>query len=98
MKYATWKVSFKNSTTEGTSPDPVVSEQGQYIEGILVLDNFITAGYTSDDINVSELEEWDFTEITQDQFLSLAINENPKATLDSDGKVDFHTPPLQEYK
>lgn len=88
MKYATWNLSFQNAIY-GTGPEQSIAEQGfqasagwsmgEVSEGAKVL-GYFTGSPTG-------LDEWNFTEITQDQALEFAKAIDSTAYLTDEGLI-----------
>ena len=71
----------------GTTPELQISSSGLTAEGsFTTIDNKI-AGYIFGDENLNGLEKWQVTEITKEQFLTLAQEVNPAAELNPNGTL-----------
>lgn len=88
MKYATWNLNFANAEY-GTGPEMSVSEQGFFAEGAWtageVADGSLILGYY--DGNPTNLQPWNFTEVTQEQALAFAQAIDATAFLLEDGTI-----------
>lgn len=91
MRYATWRLNWEPDEHYGSGPEPVISVRGGSAEGV-----FYTAGvhdpivgYVYGDISLSELDKWNFVEITAAEALTLAQQQNAEATLDAEGRILF---------
>lgn len=70
MKYATWKVYFPEGSTEGSTADQEIVKRGGEANGMFAIDNeFIIFGRYSDDSDISGLEQWEFTPLSEEQAL-----------------------------
>jgi hypothetical protein len=72
MKYATWKVYFPANSNEGYTPEPIIRERGGTAEGAVETSDLIV-GYISNNADLTNLEQYEATEITQQEALDLAI-------------------------
>ena len=91
MKYATWKVYFPVNSNEGYTPEPIIRERGGTAEGVIGTNNLMV-GYISDNADLSNLEQYEAIEITQQQALNLAIEFNPNCSMGNDGRINFPKP------
>jgi hypothetical protein len=88
MNYATWKLNFTNSNY-GTGPEPSIVEQGGTAEGSFA-EGDITKGarilgyFTGEP---TEVEAWEFTEITQQEALDFVLALDDTAYLAEDGRI-----------
>lgn len=93
MRYATWKVYFPAGSNEGYTPEPIIRERGGTAEGAIGTNNLMV-GYISDNADLSNLEQYEAIEITQQQALDLAIEFNPNCSMGNDGRINFPKPSL----
>jgi len=93
MKYATWKVYFPANSNEGYTPEPIIRERGGTAEGA-VGTNELIVGYVSDNADLTNLEQYDVKEITQQQALNLATQFNPDCYMGDDGKLNYPKPTI----
>jgi hypothetical protein len=90
MKYATWILDFSDPKY-GTGPEQSVYEQGENAQGAMP-EGDITAGakilgyFTGE---LTGLEVWSFTEVTQDEALAFAVTINSTAYFAEDGTIQF---------
>ena len=91
MRYATWKVYFPANSNEGYTPEPIIRERGGTAEGAIETNDLIV-GYISDNADLSNLEQYEINEITQQQALDLAIQFNPGCYMGDDGKINYPKP------
>ena len=88
MKYATWTV----SQPEGTTPEPLIRSRGGQALGGLMLDANTVLGYVWNDVDLTGLDAWNFTEKTQEQALTLAQALNLECFLADDGTIQAPPP------
>jgi hypothetical protein len=91
MKYATWKVYFPANSNEGYTPEPIIRERGGTAEGAVETSDLIV-GYISNNADLTNLEQYEATEITQQEALDLAIQFNPACYMGDNGKINFPKP------
>lgn len=91
MKYATWKVYFPVNSNEGYTPEIIIRERGGTAEGA-VETNGLIVGYISNNADLTNLEQYEATKITQQEALDLAIQFNPACYMGDDGKINFPKP------
>jgi len=83
MKYATWTI----SRPEGSTPEPLIRSRGGQASGGLMLDSETVLGYVWNDVDLSGLDKWNFTEKTHIQALGLAQALNPQCFFGDDGTI-----------
>jgi len=88
MKYATWKIYFPTNSNEGYTPEPIIRERGGTAEGGLAT-NTLIIGYVSDNADLTNLEQYEATEITQQQALNLAKEFNADCYLNDNGRINY---------
>jgi hypothetical protein len=93
MKYVTWKIYFPTNSNEGYTPESTIRERGGTAEGGLSTENLII-GYVSDNADLTNLEQYEVTEVTQEQALNLAKQFNADCYLSDDGKINYPKPTL----
>lgn len=81
MRYAKWNIVFEESL--GTHPNELT--------GSFFINNTSLAGYIPDDLNISDYSQWSLTEITSDEFLSLALSVNTTSRLE-EGVLVYEIP------
>lgn len=88
MKYATWTI----SRPEGSTPEPLIRSRGGQASGGVMLNVDTVLGYVWNDVDLTGLDQWDFTEKTQAQALSLAQSVNSQCFVGDDGTIQapFH--------
>lgn len=91
MIYAKWKILFDPQTDEGTDPGAVVTQRGDSITGVVMTQpnapkNWIY-GYLNDDFDFSGLDDWQITQVTREEMLEAAQQENPNCYLDENGRI-----------
>ena len=85
MRYATWKIDFSDSELEGSGPESSITT-GK-MEGGASISPFFILGYLSSEADISDLQKWHVTEITQAEALDLALTINPECYLTDDGYI-----------
>ena len=88
MKYATWKIYFPTNSNEGYTPEPTIRERGGTAEGALANGDLII-GYISDNADLTNLEQYEATEITEQQALNLAKQVNSDCYMDNEGRIKY---------
>ena len=83
MKYATWII----SRPEGSTPEPLIRSRGGQASGGLMLDSETILGYVWNDVDLSGLDKWNFTEKTYTQALGLAQALSPECFFGDDGTI-----------
>ena len=90
MRYATWKLNFSNPDL-GTGPESKIIELGTSAQGAFSLgevqDGGLIIGYVFAEVDASELSDWQFGWITQEEVLLYGKQLNPAATLDEAGFI-----------
>jgi len=90
MKYATWILNF-DDPNYGTGPEASIAEQGGSAEGSFA-EGDITQGarilgyFTGEP---TEVEPWEFTEITQQEALDFVLALDDTAYLAEDGRINI---------
>ena len=92
MKYVKWSVFFEPNTVEGYTPETIIRTRGGWAEGGFSITAFEIIGYTSDDADLSGLENYNVEEITQEAALTIAQAINPECVLGEDGKINTPAP------
>jgi hypothetical protein len=90
MNYATWKLDFTNPQY-GTGPEYKIAElgfgaEGGWVSGV-VEDGGTILGYVTEELDPTELTEWEFTNLTEAEALAFAQAIDPTATVLEDGKI-----------
>ena len=89
MRYVTWNVYFPENSDEGSTPDPIIRSRGFDASGLFHITNFIILGAVSNDADISNLDNYDIKEITNDEALSIALTLNDTAHLNDNGELLF---------
>tara|TARA_R110002020_G_scaffold2255_1_gene10555 strand:- start:774 stop:1058 length:285 start_codon:yes stop_codon:yes gene_type:complete len=90
MIYLKWKI------TDGTGPeDTIFSRGGHAFAGWAVASDRYRVGYLDSAVDLSGLETWDVTELTESEALAFCQDFYADATVDSDGYI---TPPPDPYE
>jgi hypothetical protein len=88
MKYATYDFFFPvNNPSEGSSPCINVKAVGKFIETAFSIDSTTDACYIGDDVTPSDFPDWNFTILTESEFLDLALAKNENSYLAEDGTI-----------
>lgn len=88
MKYATWKIKFDTNLDGGSTPEIAVKNAGGYCEGAFYLDDETIIGYF-ENVEISDYEQWQMTEISANDFIHLAKLRNPKNEFNNNGMLKF---------
>lgn len=95
MRYATWKLKF-DETGYGIGPEQAITELGGSATGSFSIGDIqsdgLIVGYVDADLDASSLSEWEFSFVTQEAALSLALELNEAATLDESGFIVMPMP------
>jgi len=88
MKYATWTI----KRPEGSTPEPLIRSRGGQASGGFMVDDDTVCGYVWNDVDLSGLEAWNFTEKTSTEAMALALDRNPKCFFADDGTIQAPQP------
>lgn len=95
MKYATWKLNFTDPEY-GTGPEDSINAQGGTAEGAYpngdVTQGALILGYFTGE--PTDLEAWDFTELTEAEALAFVLAIDETASLGEDGRIVVEMPEL----
>jgi len=90
VNYATWKLNFANPNY-GTGPEDAIADLGFGAEAAWVTgqveDGGTILGYVTEEVDPSELTEWEFTNLTEAEALAFAQAIDPTATVLEDGRI-----------
>lgn len=89
MKYVKWSVFFEPNAKEGHTPESIIRARGGFAQGGFSIASFDIIGYTSDDADLSGLEDYKVEEITQEEALAISVGINPACTLGENGEINF---------
>lgn len=92
MKYLKWSIYFEPEAKEGTTPEEIIKNDGGWAEGGIGLGGLDIIGYTSDDIDLTKLSNYNIQELTQVEALNMAKNINPDCYLKTNGKIGSPEP------
>lgn len=88
MKYATYTTYFPvDHLPEGYTPHFYLRFNDKFIEDAFCIDNTKNACYIGDDVTQTGLSNWNFTILTQSEFLDLALAKNENSYLAEDGTI-----------
>jgi hypothetical protein len=98
MRYATWSVYFlEPDSKEGYTPEGIIRQRGGEANGAFVIAAYTFVGYVSDNADLTNLENFNVTEITEEEVLTLAAEQDNGAYIAQDGSIAFPSiPPLPE--
>jgi hypothetical protein len=96
MKYVKWSVFTNPGSSEGFTPETIIRERGGWAEGALFIADKDLIGYVSDNADLTNLEDYKVSEITQAKALALAQGVNPNCILDGNGKIHSPVPTVGE--
>ena len=85
MRYATWKIDFSKESNYGTGPETQITS-GE-IKGGFEISPFFILGYVSDDAIITNLNQWEVTEVTPQEALDFALSLNPEAFISENGYI-----------
>lgn len=89
MIYAKWKLDFTDDPQYGVGPDTLVAERGDSIEGAFFVGDAQDwiYGYLNEGFNMEGLEQWNITEVTQEDILAAALQLNPDCYVNDHGRI-----------
>jgi hypothetical protein len=92
--YLKWKLS---EGTWGTGPEATINDRGGAAMASWAVDNDgYRIGYLTDSVDLSGLETWDVTEVTESEALAFCQNIWSDATVNEDGFITSEPPPEME--
>ncbi len=90
MIYLKWKLSEE---TWGTGPEETINDRGSTaMASWAVDDDGYRIGYLTDSVDLTGLETWDVTEVTQSEALAFCQNIWSDATVGEDGFITSEPP------
>ncbi len=89
MKYVKWSVFFEADAKEGHTPESIIRARGGRADGGFSIATFDIIGYTSDDADLSDLEDYKVEEITREEALAIAVGINPACIIGENGEINF---------
>ena len=89
MRYLKWKLS---EGTSGTGPETELNLVNKITVGSYVDSDGYRIGYSSD-IDVSGMDEWDVTEVTEAEALAFCQQFYADAEVTADGRISSPEPP-----
>ena len=94
MRYLKWRLS---EGRWGTGPEETIADRGGWVDAGPGADpTHYLVGYLSESADLTGLETWDVTELTQSEALAYALELDDTATLMDDGRFTSalpHVPP-----
>ena len=88
MKYAQWTI----KRPEGSTPEPLIRSRGGQASGGFMKDADTVIGYVWNDVDLTGLTKWNFTEKTHTQALALAQAVNAECYFGDDGTIQAPLP------
>jgi len=88
MKYASWTI----DRTDGSTPEPTIRDRGGEASGGFMKDADTVVGYVWTDVDLTGLEKWNFSTMTDVQALAIAQGLNPECFLADDGTIQAPQP------
>ena len=83
MLYATWTI----DRSDGSTPEPTIRSAGGTASGGLMLNDDLVLGYVAGNVDLKDLQKWNFQLIKQDYALVLAKAKNPKSYITEAGTI-----------
>jgi hypothetical protein len=88
MKYASWTI----DRTDGSTPEPTIRDRGGEASGGFMKDENTVVGYVWSDCDLTGLDKWNFSTMTDVQALAIAQSLNAECFLADDGKIQAPDP------
>jgi len=88
MKYASWTI----DRSDGSTPEPTIRDRGGEASGGFMKDSETVVGYVWSDCELTGLDKWNFSTITNVQALTIAQGLNPECFLADDGTIQAPAP------
>ena len=95
MDYLKWKLS--DNGFSGTGPEKVIAESGGHAEASEYVDGEgYRIGYMTKTADLTGLETWDVTQVTESEALAFCQNIWAEAVIDENGFITSQPPPENE--
>jgi hypothetical protein len=88
MKYASWTI----DRSDGSTPEPTIRDRGGEASGGFMKDSETVVGYVWSDCDLTGLDKWNFSTMTDVQALAIAQGLNPKCFFAEDGTIQAPDP------
>jgi hypothetical protein len=83
MKYASWTI----DRSDGSTPEPIIRDRGGEASGGFMKDADTVVGYVWSDCDLTGLDKWNFSTMTNVQALAIAQGLNAECFLADDGTI-----------
>ena len=91
MKYAQWTI----KRPEGSTPEPLIRSRGGQASGGFMKDADTVIGYVWNDVDLTGLEKWNFSTMTNLEAMAIAQAMNAECFFGDDGTIQAPQPELQ---
>jgi hypothetical protein len=88
MKYASWTI----DRSDGSTPEPTIRSRGGEASGSFMKDSETVVGYVWSDCDLTGLDKWNFSTMTDVQALAIAQGLNPECFFADDGTIQSPDP------
>jgi len=88
MKYASWTI----DRSDGSTPEPTIRDRGGEASGGFMKDADTVVGYVWSDCDLTGLDKWNFSTMTDVQALAIAKSFNPECFLADSGTIQAPDP------
>ena len=90
MKYAQWTI----KRPEGSTPEPLIRSRGGQASGGFLKDAETVVGYVLSDVDLTGLDKWNFSTMTNTQAMAIAQDLNSECFFGDDGTIQAPQPEL----